>query len=174
MNGNGTDLHTARAPTDQPVVLFGGFLTNPLLMRGMRIAMAKVTGQPVFLVPARSYDWMLSVSRAGWARLLRYLDRTVQQALPTSPTSTKPMVSAWASTHRDRRIAVTITTPPTVFLVRMLSLPTRCDHESAEQARRPRGPSPHSTGSSPSIPLGGGLGKGGLSSVSRVSAFGER
>ena len=48
--------------------------------------MAEVTGLPVFLVQARSYDWMLSVSRTGWVRLLRLLDQTVQQALTVSQT----------------------------------------------------------------------------------------
>ena len=79
-------------PSGQPIVLFGGFLTNPLLMRGFRIAMGKTTGLPVHLVPARSTDWMMSVSRAGWGRLLRFLDGTVQGALAGSTTGKVTLV----------------------------------------------------------------------------------
>ncbi len=61
-------------------------------MRGARIALAEVTGLPVFLVQARSYDWMLSVSRTGWVRLLRLLDETVQQALTVSQTGKVTLV----------------------------------------------------------------------------------
>jgi hypothetical protein len=79
-------------PEGQPVVLFGGFLTNPLLMRGIRLAMADVTGQRIFLVPARSHDWMLGVSRAGRARLLRFLHQTVQSAIAVSATGKVTLV----------------------------------------------------------------------------------
>jgi hypothetical protein len=79
-------------PPHQPIVLFGGFLTNPLLMRGFWAALGRATGLPIFLVPARSHDWMLSVSRSGWARLLRYLDRTVQRALTESSTGKVTLV----------------------------------------------------------------------------------
>ena len=82
----GAATDPGREPPGQPIVLFGGFLTNPLLMRGFRIAMGKATGLPVYLVPARSYDWMMSISHTGWARLLRLMDRTVQRALAASPT----------------------------------------------------------------------------------------
>jgi hypothetical protein len=82
----------AHGPVGQPIVLFGGFLTNPLLMSGFRRALGNTTGLPVHLVPARSYDWMLSVSRSGWARLLRHLDGTVGCARSASPTGKVTLV----------------------------------------------------------------------------------
>ena len=92
MNDSSPAASAATGPSGQPVVLFGGFLTNPLLMRGIRLAMAEVTGQRVFLVRARSYDWLPSVSPAGWARLLRFLHRAVQQALAVSETGKVTLV----------------------------------------------------------------------------------
>lgn len=54
--------------------------------------MGTATGLPVFLVPARSFEWMLSLSRAGWALLLHRLDETVQRALTVSATGKVTLV----------------------------------------------------------------------------------
>jgi pimeloyl-ACP methyl ester carboxylesterase len=65
----------------QPIVIFGGFMSFSMLYREMRDALASFTGQPVWIVETLGHDWLPSVTRLGWAFLLRKLDRTVQQAL---------------------------------------------------------------------------------------------
>jgi pimeloyl-ACP methyl ester carboxylesterase len=70
----------------QPIVIFGGFLSYPSVYRGMRNTLAHITGQPVWIVEARTHDWLRSVTPEGWARLLDRLDRAVQQAVCDSTT----------------------------------------------------------------------------------------
>jgi len=70
----------------QPIVIFGGFMSFSMLYWEMRDALASFTGQPVWIVETLGHDWLPSVTRLGWAYLLRKLDRTVQQALGESAT----------------------------------------------------------------------------------------
>jgi pimeloyl-ACP methyl ester carboxylesterase len=65
----------------QPIVIFGGFLSSPGLYQGMREALTRLTGQPVSIVTAWSYDWIWSIAPTGWAFLLRKLERAVQDAI---------------------------------------------------------------------------------------------
>ena len=70
----------------QPIVFLGGFLSSPGAYRDMQQALAQITGQAVWIVEARSYDWLGNIVPAGWAHLLRKLDRTVQRARRNSTT----------------------------------------------------------------------------------------
>jgi pimeloyl-ACP methyl ester carboxylesterase len=67
----------SRPPAAQPIVLLGGFLSFPAAYAGMRAALERVSGQPV---------WVTTVSAAGWAWVLRRLGRTVQMAAAASAT----------------------------------------------------------------------------------------
>jgi hypothetical protein len=69
-----------------PIVIFGGFLSQPHLYSGMRDWLANCTRQPVWVVEARTRDWLLSVQAEGWARLLDKLERTVLVAIDRSAT----------------------------------------------------------------------------------------
>ncbi len=73
------------SPT-QPIVIFGGFLSYPMLYQSMRRALEAVSNCPVSIVPTRSLDWLASVSFAGVARLLDKLHRTACQAAASSST----------------------------------------------------------------------------------------
>jgi pimeloyl-ACP methyl ester carboxylesterase len=73
-------------PTVQPIVIFGGLLSFPRAYVGMRDALAQFTGQPVWIVEARSYDWIPSNTRVGWAYLLYKLERAVHQSVRHSTT----------------------------------------------------------------------------------------
>ena len=75
-----------RSDSAQPIVIFGGFLSFSMLYWEMRDALERITGQPVWIVETLGHDWLPSVTRVGWAYLLRKLDRTVQQALGKSAT----------------------------------------------------------------------------------------
>jgi pimeloyl-ACP methyl ester carboxylesterase len=72
--------------SNQPIVFLGGFLSYAMLYESTRDALARVTGQPVFVVETYGHDWLAGVSRIGWARVLRKLAATVQQALAVSIT----------------------------------------------------------------------------------------
>jgi len=71
----------------QPVVILGGFLSYPGIYQRMSEVLAQITGQRVWVVQAWPFDWLCSVAPAGWAHLLRKLERTVQQAVRDSKTT---------------------------------------------------------------------------------------
>jgi triacylglycerol esterase/lipase EstA (alpha/beta hydrolase family) len=70
----------------QPVVFLGGFLSGPSIYEGMAREIARVSGQKVWVVQARTHHWLTTVTAAGWALIIRKLDETVKQAVQTSPT----------------------------------------------------------------------------------------
>jgi hypothetical protein len=76
----------------QPIVIFGGFLSFPSVYWSMRDTLLEITSQPVWIVDAHIHDWIWSVTRAGWAHLLRLLERAVRQAAQESPTGKVTLV----------------------------------------------------------------------------------
>ena len=64
-----------------PVVILGGFFATPRDYWEMRPALEKLTRQPVSIVPVTRFDWVLSLTGFGWARILKKLDRTVRRTL---------------------------------------------------------------------------------------------
>ncbi len=69
-----------RSLDEQPVVIFGGFLSVPTVYRSMRGQLAEMTGQTVRIVDAWVNDWIRSTTRAAWARLLGKLQRAVDES----------------------------------------------------------------------------------------------
>jgi hypothetical protein len=80
------------SPPAQPIVIFGGFLSYPLLYQDMRQTLEQVCGCPVSIVPSRSLEWVASVSFNGVARLLDKLHHTVRRAVASSPTGKVSLV----------------------------------------------------------------------------------
>jgi len=72
--------------TPQPIVFLGGFLSFPSTYAGMKDELARVSGQPVWVVPAYTHHWLTTVTAAGWALIIRKLDATVREAVKSSPT----------------------------------------------------------------------------------------
>lgn len=70
----------------QPIVIFGGFLSFTMLYEEMRQSLSRLSGQPVTVVETHSYDWLPSVTRSGWVHLLGKLNQTIRQAAGQSPT----------------------------------------------------------------------------------------
>jgi pimeloyl-ACP methyl ester carboxylesterase len=58
----------------------------PSVYRAMGRALTRMTGRPVRIVDAWTYDWVPSTSRAGWAGLLDKLGHAVRASLRESPT----------------------------------------------------------------------------------------
>jgi pimeloyl-ACP methyl ester carboxylesterase len=81
-----------RSLDEQPVVIFGGFLSVPSVYWAMRDRLAEMTGQPVRIVDAWIHDWVRSTTRAGWANLLGKLERAVRQLVRQSPTGKVTLV----------------------------------------------------------------------------------
>jgi hypothetical protein len=71
---------------EQPIVIFGGFLSFPEVYSGMRDTLGQITRQPVWIVEAWTHDWIRSATLEGWARLLRKLEHAVHQAVRHSTT----------------------------------------------------------------------------------------
>ena len=70
----------------QPIVLLGGFGSPSAVYARFRDLLAEISGQPVWVVPTQTWDWLPSVVPYGWAHLLAGLQRSVQQALHRSTT----------------------------------------------------------------------------------------
>jgi pimeloyl-ACP methyl ester carboxylesterase len=76
----------ASTRANQPIVIFGGFLSADRIYFALRETLAALTGQHVSVVQTRSLDWLPSVSQVGWFTLLRKLDRAVRAAAQISST----------------------------------------------------------------------------------------
>jgi pimeloyl-ACP methyl ester carboxylesterase len=72
--------------TEQPIVLFGGFMSFTMLYWDMRDALKHITGQPVWIVDVVGHDWLAIITSSGWPHLLRKLDQAVQAAVQHSST----------------------------------------------------------------------------------------
>ncbi|MFL7810494.1 MAG: esterase/lipase family protein, partial [Anaerolineae bacterium] len=70
----------------QPIVVLGGFASPSTVYTGFRDLLAERSGQPVWVVPTQTRDWLPSIVPAGWALLLAKLRRSVQEALRHSTT----------------------------------------------------------------------------------------
>lgn len=64
----------------EAIVVLGGFMSMSTVYGTLRSALARLTGQPVYVVETRSIDWIPSLLPAGWLYVLRKLDRTVRRA----------------------------------------------------------------------------------------------
>ncbi|MEA5474228.1 esterase [Synechococcus sp. CCY9201] len=56
--------------TQQPIVILGGFLITAEAYEPLRLWLQDQTSQPVLLVPASRFDWLLTSFPFGWVRLL--------------------------------------------------------------------------------------------------------
>ncbi len=63
-----------------PIVLLGGFLSQASLYKGFSQRLMSFTGQKVFVVNTRFFDWPPTISKLGWLLILNKLDRTVKNA----------------------------------------------------------------------------------------------
>jgi pimeloyl-ACP methyl ester carboxylesterase len=70
----------------QPFVIFGGFMSSASIYRDLRRDLGALSGQAVWVVPTQPADWLLSVYKTGWGRLLRKLDESVRRATLNSST----------------------------------------------------------------------------------------
>lgn len=68
----------------RPIVIMGGFAGPARIYAGMRDTLAEISGQPVYVVPTRSIDWLPAVSPFGWLYLLGKLRRTIHRAVCAS------------------------------------------------------------------------------------------
>lgn len=72
-------------PINQPIVIFGGYLSYTGHYRGMRADLAAISGQKVSIVTTKVYDWLPIITVKGWIYLLRKLDQAVLNASKNSP-----------------------------------------------------------------------------------------
>lgn len=86
------ELSRTETTAEQPIVIFGGFLSFTMLYCDMRDVLAHVTGQPVSIVETQSLDWIPIVVPLGWVHLLNKLERAVQQAAHKSASGKVTLV----------------------------------------------------------------------------------
>ena len=77
---------TRLAPSDQPVLILGGFLIDVQAYRPMAQHLQARIGQPVRVVPANRFDWVATVGRWGWVRLLDRVDALARELAALSPS----------------------------------------------------------------------------------------
>jgi pimeloyl-ACP methyl ester carboxylesterase len=63
------------------IVLVGGFASPYAVYAGFARTLGVVTGQPVHVVEAQSYDWIPSIVPAGWVLVLNKLHKSVCEAV---------------------------------------------------------------------------------------------
>ncbi len=78
--------------TDQPIVILGGFLITQEAYRPMVDTLARLSGQPVELVPVGRAEWLLTVWPWGWARLLDRVAAAVERQARASATGRVTLV----------------------------------------------------------------------------------
>jgi pimeloyl-ACP methyl ester carboxylesterase len=66
------------------IVLLGGFLSEASLYKGFKQRLMSYSGQSVFVVNTRFFDWPPTVTKLGWFLILNKLDRTVKKAFKGS------------------------------------------------------------------------------------------
>lgn len=70
----------------QPVLILGGFLIGVEAYVPMAERLQSRLGQPARVVPATRLEWLATVGRWGWVRLLDRVDRLARQLAELSPT----------------------------------------------------------------------------------------
>jgi pimeloyl-ACP methyl ester carboxylesterase len=69
------------------IIILGGFLSMATVYKGLRHALSALSGQKVWVVNTRVFDWLNSISKIGWFLVLNKLDITVRKALANSRMS---------------------------------------------------------------------------------------
>lgn len=72
--------------TAQPILILGGFLITEEAYQPMCRWLERRSGQPVRLVPASRFDWLLTVGSWGWRRLLDRTAALAEELAGLSPT----------------------------------------------------------------------------------------
>jgi hypothetical protein len=70
----------------QPVLILGGFLIAEEAYQPMGSWLRQQTHQPVAVVPANRFDWLLTSWAFGWRRLLDRVEQQAQALAEQSPT----------------------------------------------------------------------------------------
>ena len=70
----------------QPILILGGFLIGTPAYGPMAGWLGERTGQPVEVVPASRLDWLATVGRWGWVRLLDRVAERAEALARHSPT----------------------------------------------------------------------------------------
>jgi pimeloyl-ACP methyl ester carboxylesterase len=99
------------ASPGQPIVIFGGFLSSPWTYRKTAETLTRLSGQPVWIVQARTRDWFKSSKPEVWAYLLEELDVAVKRAARNSPTGRVTLVG-----HSAGGVMARLYLGPTSFL----------------------------------------------------------
>ena len=64
----------------QPLVILGGFLSQKVNYSSLRHAITVLSGNPVWIVDTRFFDWIPCISKVGWLIVLNKLDATIKKA----------------------------------------------------------------------------------------------
>ncbi|WP_298818126.1 esterase/lipase family protein [Chloroflexus sp.] len=76
-----------------PILIVGGFASEPKLYRPLRAYLAEVSGRQVFIAPITLVDWAWVTITDSYAGLLRKLDRTVNELLAQTGSSRLTLVA---------------------------------------------------------------------------------
>ena len=65
---------------NRQIIILGGFLSLAAVYKGLSQALSVLSGQKVWVVETRVFDWLQSISKIGWFLVLNQLDITVRKA----------------------------------------------------------------------------------------------
>jgi pimeloyl-ACP methyl ester carboxylesterase len=72
---------------NRQIIILGGFLSMAPVYKGLSRTLSELSGQKVWVVDTRVFDWLTSISKIGWFLVLNKLDITVRKALTSSKVS---------------------------------------------------------------------------------------
>ncbi|WP_322494632.1 lipase [Chloroflexus sp.] len=76
-----------------PILIVGGFASDPQLYKPLRAHLAEVSGRPVFIAPINRLDWAWVALADSYAELLRKLDRAVNDLIAQTGSSRVTLVA---------------------------------------------------------------------------------
>lgn len=76
-----------------PILIVGGFASDPQLYKPLRAHLAEVSGRPVFIAPINRLDWAWVTLADSYAELLRKLDRAVNDLIVQTGSSRVTLVA---------------------------------------------------------------------------------
>jgi pimeloyl-ACP methyl ester carboxylesterase len=69
---------------EQPVIILGGFLSQKVNYSALKHAITDLSGNHVWVVDTRFFDWIPCISKVGWLIVLNKLDATIKTACSNS------------------------------------------------------------------------------------------
>lgn len=108
---------------ERQIIILGGFLSMAAVYKGLSRTLSTLSGQKVWVVETRVFDWLTSISKIGWFLVLNKLDLTVRKALTNSRMSKLTLIG-----HSQGGVLARLYLRPEPFMGKRFSGIDQIDH----------------------------------------------